>query len=119
MDENYSKLVDIAFNMHKSGKLEDAKLVYEKLLSISPNDLDVLNLYAQLNFSLKNYDLAIDLFTNVFEKTNLPEFASKVALSAFNSKKYDLAIDYYKKYLENTSDFTSNFYISICYKEHY
>mgnify|MGYP003320674538 CR=1 FL=1 len=68
MDENYSKLVDIAFNMHKSGKLEDAKLVYEKLLSISPEDIDVLNLYAQLSFSLKNYNLAVELFKKVYDK---------------------------------------------------
>ena len=117
MDENYSKLVDIAFNMHKSGKLEDAKLVYEKLLSISPDDLDVLNLYAQLNFSLKNYDLAIDLFKNVYDKTKLVDIAEKVALSAFKASKYELSIEFFKKCLENNNDFTSNYHISLCYKE--
>ena len=97
MDENYSKLVDIAFNMHKSGKLEDAKLVYEKLLSISPDDVDVLNLYAQLSFSLKNYNLAVELFQKVYDKTNLIDVASKVAISAYNALNYELAIDFYKK----------------------
>lgn len=117
MDENYSKLVDIAFNMHKNGKLDDAKSVYEKLLSISPDDIDVMNLYAQLNFSLKNYELAFDLFKKVYDKTNLPDIAAKVALVAFNLKKYEIAIDYYKKILEKNNDFSANFYASLSYKE--
>ena len=117
MDENYSKLVDIAFNMHKSGKLEDAKLVYEKLLSISPDDVDVLNLYAQLSFSLKNYNLAVELFQKVYDKTNLIDVASKVAISAYNALNYELAIDFYKKVAIQNNDFNSYLYISICYKE--
>ena len=117
MNENYSKLVDIAFNMHKSGKLDDAKTVYEKLLSISPDDIDVINLYAQLNFSLKNYELAFDLFKKVYDKTNLPDIAAKVALVAFNLKKFEIAIDYYKKILEKNNDFSANFYASLSYKE--
>ena len=117
MDENYSKLVDIAFNMHKSGKLEDAKLVYEKLLSISPEDIDVLNLYAQLSFSLKNYNLAVELFKKVYDKTKLIDIASKVAISAYNAANYQLAIEFYKKVATQNNDYNSYLYISICYKE--
>ena len=70
MDEGYKKLVDVAYNLHVSGKLDDAKFAYEKLLNANPDDLEVKNLYAQLNVALKNYDIALDLFKDIYEKTS-------------------------------------------------
>ena len=92
MEENYSKLVDIAYNMHTSGKFEEAKDVYEKLISMNPDDLDVLNLYAQLNVSLKNYKLAIELFEKVYEKTQIDEVLLNIAKVYFNIQDFDNAI---------------------------
>lgn len=92
MDENYSKLVDIAYNMHVSGKLDEAKSVYEKLLSINPDDLDVKNLYAQLNVSLKNYDVAIKLFNEVYEKTKIQDILINLSKLYFSIQDYDMVI---------------------------
>ena len=92
MDENYSKLVDIAYNMHVSGKFDEAKSVYEKLLSINPDDLDVKNLYAQLNVSLKNYDIAIKLFNEVYEKTKIKDILINLSKLYFSIQDYDNVI---------------------------
>ena len=93
MDENYTKLVDIAYNMHTSGNLEEAKSVYEKLLSINPDDLDVKNLYAQLNVSLKNFDLALELLQDVYSKTKFDEILVNIAKVYMHKSDYKKAID--------------------------
>lgn len=93
MDENYTKLVDIAYNMHTSGKLDEAKSVYEKLLSINPDDLDVKNLYAQLNVSLKNFDLALELLQEVYSKTKLDEILVNIAKVYMHKSDYNKAIE--------------------------
>ena len=96
MDVNYTKLVDIAYNMHTSGNLEEAKSVYEKLLSINPEDLDVKNLYAQLNVSLKNFDLALELLQDVYSKTKLDEILVNIAKVYMHKSDYKKAIDIFK-----------------------
>ncbi len=96
MDKSYSKLVDIAYNMHVSGKLDEALDVYNKLLSINPDDLNVQNLYAQLNVSLKNYDLALEIFKKIYNKTKLEEIKINIAQIYMYKKKHKSAIDILK-----------------------
>ncbi len=79
MTENYKNLVDMAYKMHVEGKLEDAKAVYEKLLAMKPDDLDVQSLYAQLNLAMKNYDVALELFESLYEQTQLPDMMVNAA----------------------------------------
>ena len=97
MVETYSKLVDIAYNMHISGKLDEAKSVYEKLLSINPDDIDVKNLYAQLNVALKNYDLALELFQSVYVKTKLDDILVNIAKVYMYKNEYKSAINTFQK----------------------
>lgn len=88
MNENYSKLVDIAYNMHTSGKFEEARLVYEKLMSVNPDDLNVKNLYAQLCVSLNDYDTALELFDFIYNKTKLVDIKISIAQIYFLKKMY-------------------------------
>ncbi len=92
MDDNYSKLVDIAYNKHISGKLEEAKSIYEKLLSFKPNDVNVLNLYAQLNVSIKNYDKALEIFQYIFNNTQLDSVQLNIAKVYMLKNNYNEAI---------------------------
>ncbi len=92
MDDNFSKLVDIAYNMHVSGKFNEAKAVYEKLLSVLPDNIDVLNLYAQLNVSLKNYDTALAIFNQIYDKTGLDEIKINIAKVYIFKNDYDNAV---------------------------
>ncbi len=97
MSEEYSNLVDIAFQMHKAGKLDDAKAVYTKLLSLRPDDVNVQNLYAQLCFSLKNYDEALKYFKLVYEKTNLNDVLINIAKVYYSIADYANVIDILSK----------------------
>ncbi len=104
MEDNYSKLADIAYNLHISGKFDDAAAIYKKLLSLNPEDINVLNLYAQLNVSLKNYDLALDIFDKVYEKTNSDAILINIAKIYFFKSDYEKVISELKKLKENNAD---------------
>ena len=95
MDEAYKKLVDIAYNLHVSGKLEEAKFTYEKLLTTNPDDIEVKNLYAQLNIALKDYDLALNLFNEIYELTKLPDILLNIAKVLFMKQDYTGVIKLY------------------------
>ena len=49
----------IAF--HKSGKLNQAKKIYEKIIKKDPNNFKVINLLGIISLQLKNYNEAIIL----------------------------------------------------------
>lgn len=92
MDDTYSKLVDIAYDMHISGRLNEAKEVYEKLLCANPSDINVQNLYAQLNVALKNYDIALNYFNNIYELTQIEDIKINIAKVYFYKEDYENSI---------------------------
>ena len=59
MNAKYKQLFDLAFSMHSENKFNEAKLIYEKLLEINPDDVNVLNLYGvlciKLSITLKGF----------------------------------------------------------------
>ena len=87
MDDNYSKLTDIAYKLHTAGKFKEAENIYKKLLTYNSEDVNILYLYGQLNMTLKNYDLAIELFQKVYNKTNFEE--AKICIAKIYEVKGD------------------------------
>ncbi len=92
MDDINSKKLDEAYNLHVSGKFEEAKKIYEVLLQSFPDDLNVLNLYAQLNVSLKNFDIALEIFNKVYESTHLDDILLNISKVYFYKNDYTNAI---------------------------
>ena len=43
MGDNSSVLLNNAFALHKAGKLEEAKFIYEKLYALDSNNLELIN----------------------------------------------------------------------------
>ena len=93
MDDNYETLVDEAYNLHISGDFIKAKEAYENLLEVNPDDLNVLNLYGQLNFSLKNYDIALSIFKKIYEKTQLDDIRLNIIKVYLLQNDFQNAID--------------------------
>jgi tetratricopeptide (TPR) repeat protein len=54
-----SERIQSAFECHRSGNLERAKYLYQKILRKQPNNPDVLNMLGELFCRLANYDSAI------------------------------------------------------------
>ena len=79
MDKEFSSLLDSAFSLHTKGLLDEAKVIYEKILSLYPEDVDTLNLYAQLLVQFKNFDGAISIFEKIYDYTKLESIKYEIA----------------------------------------
>lgn len=97
MDEE-KHLLESAYKLHINGDLIQAKALYEIVLSNEPDNLEAVNLYAQLSVSLKDYDKAIDLFYKIYEKYKITDILINIA------KVYTFKKDYVnaKKVLSGT-----------------
>ncbi len=102
MEKLYSELFDLAYNLHVSGKFEEAEAAYERLLARSPDDINVLNLYAQLLVSLKDYEQAIEIFTRLYDKTKLDSVLINISKAYFGKGEYQNVISSLKKLKKNT-----------------
>ena len=56
-----NEILNKGLTLHKAGKLEEAKLIYEKLLEKDSNNFELLNLIGVISLQLKKYDEAIVL----------------------------------------------------------
>ena len=100
MDNQNFTLLEKAYNLHTSGNFLQAKKIYEQLISINPNDVEVLNLFAQLNVSLKEYDTAIEYFQKVYNFTNLEDIKINIAKVYVYKADYESAL----KILDNITN---------------
>lgn len=70
-------LVDMAIAFHQNGMLEEAGLIYEKILIKDPEHSDAMNLLGLIALQKKEYPQAIDLINKaiaVSPRNNVPEF---------------------------------------------
>lgn len=97
MDKDYAENLNSAYKFHIAGDYIKAKDLYEKLININPDDADLLNLYAQLNVTLRNYDKAAEIFNTVYEKTGLDEILMWLSKTYFLKQDYTKAEETIKK----------------------
>ena len=112
MENSYSKSVDTAYNLHVSGKFQEALFLYEKLLEANPDDINVLNLYAQLNVSLKNYERALKVFNKIYEATKLDSVLINIAQIYFFKNDFEGAINKLKGIKQHSADSVRLFALS-------
>jgi tetratricopeptide (TPR) repeat protein len=92
MEENYTNLLNKAYDYHCKGDYSLAKELYEKLLETNNKDTNLMNLYAQLCVSLKDYDTAIKYFNEVYDLTNLDDVKISISKVYFYKKDYKQTI---------------------------
>lgn len=51
-----------AIKLHRSGKIQEARKIYERILTIDPNHFDAIQLLATIELQEKNIDKALELF---------------------------------------------------------
>ena len=54
-----NEILNKGLTLHKAGKLEDAKLIYEKLLTEDQNNFQLINLLGVISLQQKNFNDAI------------------------------------------------------------
>ncbi len=66
---NTKALKALAFKMEEIGKLEDAKIVYQHLIKIRPNDEQSYRDLALIYKELENYPMAAELYSRMLNKS--------------------------------------------------
>ncbi len=95
MPDEISKLIEKAFLLHKSGQLDEAGVIYENILNLFPDNLEVLNLYGQLLTQCDLCDEAISVYLNLL-KINPSIYTACYNLSLLYKKlnHYELSLEY-------------------------
>ena len=85
-------------DLHKSGRLEDAKKIYENLLIKDPNNFEITNLLGVIFLQLKKYDEAIALIKKAINiNPNHHALYNNLGVSYKELEKYSEAIYNFKK----------------------
>jgi len=92
------EILNKALAFHKSGRLEDAKKIYENLLTKNPNNFEITNLLGVVFLQLKKYDEAIFLIKKAINiNPNHHALYNNLGVSYKEIEKYSEAIDSFKK----------------------
>ena len=92
MVQNYKEISDSAFLLHTQNKYDEAEKLYEKLLEISPEDVNILNLYGLLCIAKCKYDKAITLLSKALILKNTSYIQTNLAKAYLSNNETDKAI---------------------------
>lgn len=93
MVDEIKNLLEKAYLLHTSGKLEEAKIIYEKFIALYPNNPDAINFYAQLLMQIGDLDNSILMFEKVLNLTKLEIINYDIAKIYFIKKDYNNALE--------------------------
>jgi len=88
-------LVDMAIAFHQNGMLEEASLIYERILIKDPNHNDAMNLLGLIALQKKEYPHAIALINKAISaspKNNVPEFHANLGYALYQEGLLDESI---------------------------
>jgi len=88
-------LVDMAIAFHRNGMLEEAGLIYEKILIKDPLHVDAMNLLGLLALQKKEYPQAIALINKAISASvdaNVPEFHANLGSALHQERLFDESI---------------------------
>jgi predicted TPR repeat methyltransferase len=103
-------LFNTALEYHQSGNLEKAEQIYKQLLTINPDNANVLHLYGILSAQCGRYEDALTLIKKALEiDPHSPTFHNSMGNALWYLKKYDEAISHYEESIKlNPSPATHN-----------
>lgn len=94
--QEIAKLIQEGLAFHQAGRIDEAIVVYEKILTIDRNQFDALQLIGVVNSQLNNFDVALKYFDRALHinKTNAAIFSNRgITLHAL--KRFDEALESY------------------------
>jgi tetratricopeptide (TPR) repeat protein len=96
-----------ALNLHREGRISDAKSIYNKLLTTNPNNAKALHFLGVASHQSKQYEEALQLIQRAISiEPNNPSFYSNLGNTYKSLELYDEAIVNFKKALEIDYNFT-------------
>lgn len=117
MNEKYKELTDRAFLLHKQNKLKEAEQIYSLLLTINPDDTNLLNLSGMLYIAKKEYTYAIKNLTKAIILNPNTYIMANLAKAYFYNNEIDNAIIIYKQAIDIKPNDDLYYSLAIAYKK--
>ena len=99
--------------LHQKGKLQQAELIYQKILQINPKNDEVLNLLGLIAYQVGKYQIATELINQAIDMdSSQSSFFNNLGLVLQKQDRLGEAIQAYRQSLElnpNDADIYSNF----------
>jgi len=121
MTYNYNQLFNRAYNFHKNNHIKGVQTIYEGLLEINPDDVNVLNLYALLCMGNGNASKAVDLLSKAVILNGSALLYTNLAKAYYMNGEPDKSVIFYQKAfeLEPSEDILYSMGISYKYLKKY
>ncbi len=116
MPSNYKELTEQAFKYHSENNFSEAEKIYRQILSMNPEDVNVLNLLGLLCLSLKRFDESIKLLTKAFVLKKNSYISSNLGKAYYMNNQPELAVKIYKESLEIEENDDIYYSLGIAYK---
>ncbi len=100
-----------AFNFYQKREFLECEKICVKILKETPNNFEVINLYAVLLFQKKNYKEAITFFNKAIKiNPNRPDLYNNLSIALFQEKKYKEAIISWDNAIKIKPDYAEAFF---------
>jgi len=119
MSKNLTYLINSALRAHATGNLEDARLLYQKVLTVDSESSTALGWLGVIEAQEKNYLVAENLLLKALSKEkNNPDFLLNYAILLIEKKRYRDAIGFFQKVIrQRPTDPISFAKLAFCYNE--
>ncbi|MCD7779928.1 MAG: tetratricopeptide repeat protein [Candidatus Gastranaerophilales bacterium] len=117
MDLKYKELTDKAYYYHSINNFEKAEEIYKQLLSVNPDDYNVLNLYGLLCLSLRKPQDSVNLLNRAYVLKKNSYIASNLAKAYYMNSEYIKAVKIYKQALELGENDDIYYSLGLAYKK--
>mgnify|MGYP005768951377 CR=1 FL=1 len=114
---NYKELSDKAYQLHSQNNLLEAEKLYSRLLEISPEDVNILNLYGLLCISKQDYEKAVSLLSRAVVLKDSAYIISNLAKAYISNGQPRNAIKLLNQALEKSQDDDIYYSLAIAYKK--
>lgn len=108
--EEIQKMFNEAIKFHQTGKLNEAKELYEKILKINPNHSDALHLLGLIFNSLNQKDKAVEFITKAISILKYEVYYFNLATVFQEQNKIEEAIDMYEKAISINPNYEKAYY---------
>jgi predicted O-linked N-acetylglucosamine transferase (SPINDLY family) len=96
-----NEILDKGLTLHKAGKLEEAKLIYEKLLTKDQNNFQLINLLGVISLQQKNFNDAITQINKAISlNPSHHALYNNLGVAYKETEKYESAIENFKRAIE-------------------
>jgi len=96
-----NEILDKGLTLHKAGKLEEAKLIYEKLLAKDKNNFQLINLLGVISLQQKNFNDAITQINKAISlNPSHHALYNNLGVAYKETEKYESAIENFKRAIE-------------------